>query len=215
MAGGPCGGDAGENSETERPAHHERCVDEAGREAGVFGCYIAHRGHQHRIEGDPGADAEQQHARQHVGDEVSIDRRASEQQQANGRHRQPDNQGQPVAEPDDELGRDRHRADRHHDVARQEGQADVQRVVPQDQLQVERGQEEPREHRRGPENAHDVGGCECARTEDGEPHQRHHGPALDDDERREQRDGEAEQPERAQRRPAGLVAINHCFDGKQ
>ena len=43
---------------------------------------VAHRGEQHRVEGDAGAEAEQDHARQHVDDEVPVDRRAREQREA-------------------------------------------------------------------------------------------------------------------------------------
>ena len=50
---------------------------------------IAHRGEQHRVEGDAGADAEQDHARQHVDDEVAVDRRAREQREPGRGEQQP------------------------------------------------------------------------------------------------------------------------------
>jgi hypothetical protein len=46
---------------------------------------VAHRREQHRVERDAGADAEQDHARQHVDDEAPVDRRAREQQQPDAR----------------------------------------------------------------------------------------------------------------------------------
>ena len=66
---------------------------------------VAHRGEQHRVEGDARADAEQDHPGQDVDDERAVDRRAGEQQQAE--------RGQPEA-------RDERRADpvAHHELRR-------------------------------------------------------------------------------------------------
>ena len=51
--------------------------------------HVAHRRQQQRVEGDAGAEAEQQHAGQHVDDEGAVDRRAREQQQADRRASRP------------------------------------------------------------------------------------------------------------------------------
>ncbi len=50
---------------------------------------VAHRGEQHRVERDAGAEAEQDHARQHVDDEAAVDRRAREQREPDGGEQQP------------------------------------------------------------------------------------------------------------------------------
>ena len=46
-----------------------------------LGRHVAHRAEQQRIERDAGADAEQRHARQHVDDELAVERRAREQRE--------------------------------------------------------------------------------------------------------------------------------------
>ena len=60
------------------------------------------------------------------------------------------------AEPHHQPVGDPQRAERHHHAGRQEGEADLEGVVPEHPLQVERGQEEPGEHRGGPEHADDL-----------------------------------------------------------
>ena len=79
------GGEAGQDGEPERPAHHERGVDDPGGEPGLARLDVAHRGEQHGVEGDPGADAEQEHGREHVDEEVAVDRRPREEQRARPR----------------------------------------------------------------------------------------------------------------------------------
>jgi hypothetical protein len=74
--------EAREHRQAERAAHHERGVDDARREARLALVDAAHRREQQRVEGDAGAEAEQQHAGQHVDDEAAVDRRAREQRQA-------------------------------------------------------------------------------------------------------------------------------------
>ena len=68
----------------------------------------------------------------------------------------------------------------------QEGQADLERAVPEHELEVERGEEEPREHRAGPEDADDVRDREVAQPEKAERHERRADPRLDHEEDREQ-----------------------------
>ena len=79
------GGEAGEDRQAERAAHHERGVDDARGQAGFARLDVAHGGQQHRVEGDAGAEAEQDHAREHVGDEAPVDRRPREEQRARPR----------------------------------------------------------------------------------------------------------------------------------
>ena len=79
------GREARQDGEAERAAHHERRVDDARREARLLRLDVAHRGEQHRVERDAGADAEQDHPRQHVDDEVAVDRRAGEEHEPDRR----------------------------------------------------------------------------------------------------------------------------------
>ena len=48
--------DAREHGEAERAAHHERGVDDARREARLLRLHLTHRGEQHRVERDAGAE---------------------------------------------------------------------------------------------------------------------------------------------------------------
>ena len=91
-------GEAREHREAERAAHHERGVDDARGEARVALVDAAHRREQQRIEGDAGAEAEQQHARQHVDDEAAVDRRAREERQAERGAGEPADEGPADAE---------------------------------------------------------------------------------------------------------------------
>ena len=70
------------------------------------------------------------------------------------------------------LRRDAHRERSHDQVRRQERQPDLERAVAEHELEVERRQEEPREHRRRPEHADDVGGRDVAQAEEPQRHQR-------------------------------------------
>ena len=120
-----------------------------------LGARVAHRGEQDRVERHAGADAEQEHARQHVGGEAAVQGRPREQEhpatRTAARRRaaaDPEAHDQPRREPDREGA--------HDQVRRQEGEADLKRAVVQHELQVERREEEPREHRRRPQHADDV-----------------------------------------------------------
>ena len=103
---GAGGGDARENGEAERAAHHEGGVDEPGGEPRLLRRDVAHRGEQHRVERDAGADAEQDHARQHVDDEAAADGRAREEREPGRREQEPDGERPLDAEAHDELRRD-------------------------------------------------------------------------------------------------------------
>ena len=131
-----------------------------------LGAHVAHRGEQHRIERHAGAEAEQQHAGQHVDDEAAVDRRAREQ-------REPD-APRAAARPRAARGcrsASRCFADRPSEnaamirLAGRNARPDLQRAVAEHELHVERGDEEPREHRRRPQHADDVGGRDVAQAE--------------------------------------------------
>ena len=98
---GARGGEAGEDREAERPAHHERGVDDSRGEAGLALGHVAHGGEQHGVHGHAAADAEQRHAGEHVEGEAAVYRRQREQRESRGRER--------------EAGRERHAdAEAHH-----------------------------------------------------------------------------------------------------
>jgi Na+-driven multidrug efflux pump len=59
---GARGGEAREDREAERAAHHERRVDDARGEPGLAWRDVAHRGEQHRVQGHAAAQPEQEHA---------------------------------------------------------------------------------------------------------------------------------------------------------
>ena len=122
----------------------------------------AHRGQQHRVEGDAGAESQQDHAWQHINDEVSVDWSAREEQEPSRRQRQAERQRELDAEAHDELGGEAERERAHDEVGGQEGEADQQRAVAEHGLEVERGEEEPGEHRGGPEDANAVCGGDVA-----------------------------------------------------
>ena len=85
-------------------------------------------------------------------------------EQEPGRERAPD------AEAHHELRREPERERAHDQVGRQEREPDLQRAVAEHELQVERREEEPGEHRRRPEDADDVRGREVAQPEQAERH---------------------------------------------
>jgi hypothetical protein len=168
----------------------------------------------HRVERHPRADAEQDHAREDVDDEAPAHRRAREEREPDRRHEQPGGQRTLDAEAHHELRGEPEREGAHDHVGGQEGQADLERAVPQHELEVQRGHEEPREHRGRPEDARDVRGRDAAELEDAERHQRRFDTRLNRDEEGKQCDRAAEQAERLPRRPPCLVAVHDRVDGE-
>ncbi len=117
---------------------------------------VAHCGEQHRVERHAGTEPEQDHAGSTSTTNVpSTGARAKSSRPTRG-EAEADRERHPDAEAHDEPRREPDRQDAHDDVAGQEGETDLERAVPEDELQVERGEEEPREHRAGPEHADDV-----------------------------------------------------------
>ena len=94
---------------------------------------------------------------------------------------------QPDAEPHHELGREADRESTHDQVRGQEGETDLQRAVAEHELEVERGEEEPGEHRRRPEDADDVRGRDVAQPEEAQRHERRANASLDGEEEHQQR----------------------------
>ena len=83
-----------------------------------------------------------------------------------------DRERQPDAEAHDELRRQADRQGAHDQVPGQEREADLERAVPEHQLEIERGEEEPGEHRPGPEDADDVRHGDVAEPEESERDER-------------------------------------------
>ena len=81
-------------------------------------------------------------------------------------------------------------------LAGRNDEPDLERAVAEHELQVQRGEEEPREHRGRPEHADGVGGRGVALTEQTQRHERRLDPRLDRQEQRQQQDGAAEAAER-------------------
>jgi hypothetical protein len=102
----------------------------------------------------------------------AVNRRACQQHEPEGSEEQSHAQRWPNAEAQDEPGRqaDRHRT--HDEVPREERKPDLQRAVGEHELHVERREEEPSEHRGGPENAYDIRDGDIAKTEEAERHER-------------------------------------------
>ena len=165
-------GEAREDGEAERAAHHERRVDDARREPRLLRRDVAHGREQHGVERDAGPEAEQDHRRQHVDQHVPVDRRAGEQHQADRREHEAGRERHPDPEAQHELRREPDRERSHDQVGGQEREPDLQRAVPEHELEVEGREEEPREHRRRPEHADDVGRGDVPEPEEAERHER-------------------------------------------
>ena len=149
QVGRASGSKAGEDRQAERPAHHERGIDDSRGQAGFSWRNVAHGGKQHRVEGDAARQSEQDHVREHIDDKVPIDRCSREEHESDGGQQQPGSEWGLDAEPHDEPGRKAERANRHAEAGWQEGEADQQRAVPEHQLEVESREEEPAEQSRG------------------------------------------------------------------
>ena len=67
------------------------------------GCDVAHRREQDRVERDARAEAQQEHAREHVDEVAAVDRCAGEQRQPGGGGQQPGHERRLDAEAHDEL----------------------------------------------------------------------------------------------------------------
>ena len=91
-------------------------------------------------------------------------------------------QRRPRAEAHDQFFREAERERPHHDRRRQEGEADLERVVAEDPLQVEGAEEEHPEHPGDQQRLHRVGAGDVARAEEAQRHQRVGDPRLAGDE---------------------------------
>ena len=120
--------------------------------------------------------------------------------------------GRSEAKPQDQLRGEPERERRHDQVGRQEGETDLQRAVPEDELEIESGEEKPGEHGRGPEDADYVGCRDIAELEEPERHEWRASPSLDPDEQCQQHCRRREQAERLSGGPAFLVAVHDCVD---
>ena len=137
-----------------------------------------------------------------------------EEHEADRSEREPGRERQPDSEAQHELGRETDRERSHDQVGREERKSDLERAVSEHELQVEGRQEEPREHRSGPEHADDVRGRDVAQPEEAERHERRMDPRLDHEEGDEQRSRGGKEAERLRGRPPGVVAVDDRVDGK-
>jgi hypothetical protein len=133
---GSRGGDAPEHREPERAAHHERGVHYAVRARASLGLTSPVAASSTGLKAMQ-APAEQDHAWKHVDDKVAVDRGPREEQEPDRRHAKADREWEPDAEAHDEPRRDSDRERHRHDVARQEGEPDLERAVAQDELDIE------------------------------------------------------------------------------
>ncbi len=95
----------------------------------------------------------------------------------------------------------------------QEREADLDRAVAEHELQIERREEEPGEHRRRPEDPDDVRDGEVAEAEEPEWDERRDGARLDEQEHTHEPRREREQAERTDGRPPDLVPVHDRVDG--
>ena len=181
-----------------------------------LGSDVAHGREQHRVERDAGAEAEQRpcpaarRARNRA-----VDRRPREQREPGRGQQQADRERPPDAEPHDDLRRQAERERGHDQVGGQERESDLHRRVAEHELHVQRGDEEPREHGRGPQHADDVGGRDIAQAEQA--------AAASSGARTRasmtrnvtsSSAARAEEPERLRRGPARLVAVHDGVYGE-
>ena len=82
---GALGSRACQHGQADRAADLHGGVDQAGGQAGVLRRRAGHRERHQRGRREAGAEADQQRRGQDVDDEVAVDRRAGEQQQAGDR----------------------------------------------------------------------------------------------------------------------------------
>ena len=207
-------GDARQDRQPERAAHHERGVDDARGDTRVLGRDVAHRGEQERVHRHPDPEAENDHARQHVDGEAAVDRRAREEREAERDEPHPQDERRLDAEAQHELGGQAERERAHDQVRRQEREADLQRGVAEHELEVEGREEEHREHRGRPEDADDVRGRDAAQPQQPERHQRRRDARLEHEEGHDAGGRGAEHPERAGGGPPLLVAVHDRVDGE-
>ena len=209
---GSRGRKAREHREPEGAAHHERGVDDARCEACLARIDVPHGGEQHRVEGHPGAEPEQDHARQDIHREDSVHGRTCEEREPERRQRQARREREPDPEAHDELRRETEREHGHDQVRWHEREPDLERGIAEHELQVEGGEEEPGEHRGRPEDADDVRGGEVPQPEEPERYERGRNPGLDREEEHEQRARCGEQAERPSGRPPHAVAVHDRVD---
>ncbi|KAH0442338.1 hypothetical protein KCU90_g1839, partial [Aureobasidium melanogenum] len=133
-----------EHRETERAAHHERRIDDTGREARIARVDVAHGGQQHGIERDAGTEAKQDHAGQHVEHEAAVDRCPCKQREPDRCNEQSSGKGHTQTETHHHARRQTQRKERHDQIGRQKREPDLQRP------QHECGEQQTQRLRRGP-----------------------------------------------------------------
>ena len=206
-----CGG-ARQHRQPQRPSHHERGVDNAGCQPRLGRLDVVHRRQQHRVEADARTHAQHQHGRQHIGQVVAVDGHAREQQKADRPEQHARDQRRPDAEAHHQLRGDADREPAHQQVGGQEREPHLQRRVAEHQLQVQRRQEEPGEHRGRRQHADHVGRGQVPEPEQPQRHQRRRHARLDHQEQDQQPHGDTQQAERLAGHPTHPVAVHDRVD---
>jgi hypothetical protein len=156
----------------------------------------------------PAPGAEQEHRRQEVDDELALHRQPRHPQQGQRDQRQPAEQHRARAEPEAEPGGDEEREHADADRHGQEGEADLDRVVAQDALQVERAEEEHAEQPGDEQHQDHVRAGDVAGAEQAQRQQRLGGDRLAGQEERHQRDRDCALPQRLRRAPAVAAGLD-------
>ena len=141
-------------------------IDHARSEPGFARRDVAHRREQHRIEGHAGAEAEQDHARQNV--DAKFPSTGARAKQHRGRSRPAAGRPPAAARMPKRMTIFADRPSENAAMIRFAGRnarPTCERAVAEHQLQVERRDEEPREHRRRPQHADDIRGRDVAQPE--------------------------------------------------
>ena len=137
-----------------------------------------------------------------MGHVVAGRRRLREQRQRRSDQDEAGEQRGPGTEAHDERAGVAQRQDAHGERGRQEREPDLQRVVAEHALQVERAEEEHPEHPRHGQGLDEVRARDVARAEDAQRDQRAACGRLADEERGQQRERDGPEDERATGAPA-------------
>ena len=190
---------------TARPSAPPTCtsgVDQPGGEPGVALGGAGHGQRHQRREGEAGAQAEREHRGQQVDHVAGVHRGAREPGESQRDQHEARDQHRPAAVAQDQLVGEAQREQADQQRHGQECEADLDRVVAEHALHVERTQEEHPEHAGHHQRADRVGAGHVARAEDAQRHQRVGRARLAREEAGEQRQRQPAEAERVRRRPS-------------
>ena len=148
---------------------------------------VAHRGEQHRVERHAGAEAEQDHAGGRRSTKFPSTGARAKSTSPSGTARARRASGGLMPKRMTSLGREQSENAPHDQVGRQERETDLERAVAEHELEVERREEEPREHRRRPRTPTPFAVDDVPQPEEAERDERRSDARLDHEEDRHQR----------------------------